>query len=179
MITYDFLEKSACIKKYFNSEEQKYYDIDEPKFKWPEMSHGTLNPNNKFYTFFIESCKEETISLILGEGNHCRRESEIDEKIGITSGAHLYYIDYYIDVLNYKNPNKKFFSMLQNSLKVDSYVMNHLNFNPSIVKTHNGLILNNYQIDRAYLYERNDVFTYTNTSDRIYTVYYLWLNNRV
>ena len=43
LLSYDFFEKSACIKKYYNSTERIYYNIGDSKFIWPSISHGTLN----------------------------------------------------------------------------------------------------------------------------------------
>ena len=103
LINYNFFSNSACIRKYFNSSEQKYYDTEDPKFRWPTLEHGTYHQENKFYSFILERCKEETLSLILGEGNHCKSDQEIRDLLYPQSGARLYYIDNYIDVLNYKN----------------------------------------------------------------------------
>ena len=33
LIGYDFFQKSACIRKYFSSADQKYYNTDDPKFR--------------------------------------------------------------------------------------------------------------------------------------------------
>ena len=41
LISFDFFEKSACIRKYFNKNEQKYYNIDDPKFRWPVTGSTT------------------------------------------------------------------------------------------------------------------------------------------
>ena len=32
---------SACIRYYYNSEEKNYYSIEDEKFKWPYLEHGT------------------------------------------------------------------------------------------------------------------------------------------
>ena len=178
LINYDFFHQQACIKKYFQSTEQKYYDTEDPKFKWPVIAYGTYNSNiNKYYTLILERCKEETLNFILGENAHCRSNDEIKEIIGFNSAVHFYYIDNYVDVLNYENPNTKFFYRIENILQQGSYPINHLNFNPSSIKTNNGLIFDNIVETLSYSYERNDVFTYNNDNDT-YTVYYLWLNNR-
>ena len=42
LITFDFFEKSVCIKKFYNSTERKYYEIGDAKFVWPKIEHGTL-----------------------------------------------------------------------------------------------------------------------------------------
>lgn len=49
LITYNFYEKSACVKKYYSSTEGKYYSLGDPKFIWPELSNGTFNELNKIY----------------------------------------------------------------------------------------------------------------------------------
>ena len=54
LVQYDFFERSACIRKYFNKEEQKYYNIGDPKFRWPIIAHGTYNKNAKFYKIIVE-----------------------------------------------------------------------------------------------------------------------------
>ena len=109
LIDYDYFEKSACIRKYYNSREKKYYDTWEENFRWPLMAHGTFNPNNKFYCVIIEKCFDETLSLILNESNYCRNEEEIKKILGFNSAVHFFYIDNYIDVLNFNSPNIKFF----------------------------------------------------------------------
>ena len=177
LITNDYFEKSACIIKYFSTEKQKYFDLDDSEFKWPAIAHGTYNSKSKFYSIFLERCKEDTTNLVLGEDYHCSNEEKLKERIGITSGAHLYYIDHYVDVLNYDNPNTKFINRIENSIQLRNYPVNHLNFDPSLVRTHNGLIFDNIKNEEAYIYERNDVFTYETGDSYIYTVYYFWLSN--
>ena len=178
LITQSYFEKSACIRKFFDKDKQKYFNIGEPGFRWPVMAHGTYNKNSQYYAIVLEKCKEETINLILGgENNHCISDEKFDDVIGISSAAHMFYIDYYVDVLNYKNPNTKFLNRVENAIKNSIYPMNNLNFNPVLVKTHNGLVLDNVEEEEAYIYERNDVFTYDSKDNGIYTVYYFWLSN--
>ena len=127
----------------------------------------------------MERCNEETVSLILGEGNHCKSDREIIELLYPTSGVRVFYIDNYIDVLNYKNPVIKFFNKVENGLKLNKYTMNNLNFNPINVKTHNGLILDNIEIEKSYGYERNDVYTFDNGESNLLSLYYFWLKNNM
>ena len=134
---------------------------------------------NKFYTEKNEKCEESTVNLILGEGSHCRNDSEINRILGFNGGAYFYYIDNYVDVLDYKNPITKFFNIIENAMQLDHYFMNHLNFNPTLIKTHNGLIFDNVIKELGYAYERNDVLTYPNDNKDILTVYCLWLKNRM
>ena len=178
LITHNYFEKSACIRKFYDKDKKKYFNIGEPGFRWPVMAHGTYNKNSQYYAIVLERCKEETINLILGgDNNHCTSQDKMEDIIGISSAAHMFYIDYYVDVLNYKNPNTKFLNRVENVIKPNNYPMNNLNFNPVLLKTHNGLILDNIEEEEAYLYERNDVFTYESNGNGIYTVYYFWLSN--
>ena len=178
LITQSYFEKSACIRKFFDMDKQKYFNIGEPGFRWPVMAHGTYNDNSQYYVIILERCKEETINLILGgENNHCTSDEKFKDIIGVSSGAHMFFIDYYVDVLDYKNPNTKFLNRIENTIKDSLYPANNLNFNPVLLKTHNGLVLDNIEEEEAYLYERNNEFTYESNGNGIFAVYFFWLNN--
>ena len=179
LINFNFFQKSACIRKFFSSADQKYYNTDDPKFRWPEEAHGTSSPNNKYYNMVLERCEEDTISQILGEGSHCKTDIEIRDLLGINAAVHMYLIDHYIDVLNYKSPSTKFFATIENTLKEGIYPTNNLNFYPSFIKTNKGLIFDEIIETSTYSYERNDVFTYDDATNKLYTIYCFWLGNRV
>ena len=174
---YKFFEKSACIRKYFDANEQKYYDTEHQKFRWPIISHGTYHPNYSFYSIILETCKEETLHIIENNDMHCNSIDKIYKIMGTMTLTHLYYIDYYVDPLNYKNPNTTFFNIIENSIQKSSYPVNHLNFHSALIKTHNGLIFDHKEENKAYIYERNDVFTFSNNNTGIHTVYFFWLKN--
>ena len=177
LITQDYFKQSACIKKYFDSSTQKYYDIGEPNFKWPEMAHGTFNPHNKFYSVVLKKCDNYILNKVFTEEYNCQNENEIEKlfKFGL---IHFNFIDHYVNILQYKDPNMKYFYRIENTLEKDNYSVNHLNFNPSIIKTYNGIVRNIYEKELSYIYDRNDVLIHTSNND-IYMAYCLWLNNRV
>ena len=179
LINFDFFQKSACIRKYFSSADQKYYDTDQPKFRWPVEAHGTSSPNNKYYNIVLERCEEDTINQILGEGIHCRTDNETRVILSTNAALRMYLIDHYIDVLNYKSPSTKFFVTIENNLKEGIYPINHLNFNPSFIKTNKGLVFDEIIENSTYSYERNDVFTFDDATNKIYTIYCFWLGNRI
>ena len=178
LIEYNFFENSACIKKYFNLNSKKYYDIGDPNFKWPVISHGTFNPKIQFYSIIIERCREDTLNLILGEGQHCKNDKEMKELFINIGSSHLYYIDHYIDIMNYENPTTKFFYNVETGLHISDYTVNHMNFNPTLVKTYDGLVFDKSIQELSYSFERNDVYTYPNGDSEIYMAYYFWLKNR-
>ncbi len=55
-------------------------------------------------------------------------------------GFHFNFIGQFSDILNYKEPHVKYFSRVENTIVKDNYSVNHLNFNPSIANTQDGLI---------------------------------------
>ena len=178
LINFEFFKRSACIRKYFSKIDQKYYNTGDPKFKWPVISHGTYNKNFGLYNIIIERCQNNIIKLILGEGYECLKRAEFEEiyrNFTIYGEAFIYFINHYVDILNYKNPYTKYFYMIESFLKKNSYIANHLNFNPSIVKTHNGLILDKMKENKAHIYDRNDIFI-MDKSD-IFLAYIFWLKN--
>ena len=179
LITYDYFENSACIRKYFSKKDQKYYDTEDPKFRWPVVAHGTHNPNYKIYNIVIETCKEDTIDLILGKGSHCNQAEfyELNENFSYFAVAYFYFINNNIDIINYKKPNKEFFDVIEGMVNKNEYTSNHLNFDPVQIKTHNGLFFDNIEEKAVHIYERNDVFTADRKDYDIFTAYIFWLKN--
>ena len=176
IINRENFEVSACIRKFYNSTDGKYYDIDDQNFKWPVIEHGTTNPEIKSYSIVVERCEEDTLELILGKGNKCKNDLNIDYLFDGGWEIHLNFIDHYIDILDYKAPNIKYFYRIENTFNKNTYSINHINFNPSSIITNNGIILQSIETELSYRYERNDVFTEEN-KDNIYMVYNFWLKN--
>ena len=179
LTTQKYFTNSACIKKYYNSSEKQYYDVGNPNFKWPKMSHGTFNPNKEFYTIILIKCNQDILNSVFGEEYKCKSNNEFEEKLKYGGTIHLNFIDQYVDVLKYKNPFMKYYYRIENTLDLDNYSINHLNFNPSTILTHNGYLMDKIQEEFTYVYERNDVFNHINKKNNIYKAYCLWLNNRM
>ena len=181
LIQYDFFERSACIRKYFNKEEQKYYDIGDSKFKWPIIAHGTFSENVKLYNIIVEKCEESTLNLILGEGHQCKNSSafEFNQNNTFYGEIFLYIINHYIDISNYSNPYKKYTEMIGNVLLSNFYSVNHLNFNPSVIKTYRGLISDTADEHYEPIYERHDVYSFDREKKDIYAIFVMWLKNRL
>ena len=166
----------GCISKYYDINTKKYYNKNEPNFRWPKMAHGVSNVDKKFYSIIIEKCKKDTLKLILGKEDNCKEDLEI---INGYIGFHFNFIDHFSDVLNYKKPHTKFLSKIDNTIVKDNYSVNHLNFNPSIVNTHDGLIFENSKQDVSYTFERNDAFANAKEGTTIFSIYNIWLKNRL
>ena len=75
-------------------------------------------------------------------------------------------------MLNYKESNKKFLFRIENKLAQDSYFMNLLNFNPTLIKTQDGYFSAHIKEHMSIVYERNDASIYANErNDMIFLVY--------
>ena len=158
------------------------------------MSH----PNYTFYGIIIEKCKNDNLRKLLGL-NNCKSNDNIDNYI-YSKGIVLQIIDHYSDVLNYKEPFTKYFYSISNLLYPKSYTINNMNFNPALLKTHNGIILDNVVEENSYLFSQNEKVTmdeaieikdeeekpmYNENGEKKYkstgivSSYYFWLQNRL
>ena len=175
LVTQKFFTKSACIRKYYDSISQKYYDTDDPNFRWPRIAHGTLNQKNEFYSLVLQKCNQSILNNIFGNEYKCKNDTEIEEMFKYGGVIHFNFIDHLIDTTNYTEPIKKYFYRIENTLDKDNYSINFLNFNPFIVKTQKGIVFDEYEDQLSYSYERNDVFMRLNKVN-IYMGYSLCLN---
>ena len=179
LITYNYFEQSACIKKYYNSTERKYYEIGDPKFSWPKIAHGTFNENNTIYGIYLQKCDNSLIKHILGNDYVCKNDTEIENYFNIpgTRVIYLYFVNTYMNVLDYYNPHKKFFFRVEAALVPDSYGVNYLNIKPTLVRSHYGLVLDKIRDDISYTYDRNDVSLVPREGHRLFMGYCFFLKN--
>ena len=178
LIDKDNFEKSACIRKFYNSIDQQYYDIGHPNFRWPILNHGNAHPNATSYSVAMEKCEEETLELILGKGNKCKNELEKEYLFHGDHGTNFNFIDHYVDLLDCKSPNTKYIYRVENTLDKNTYSINHINLNPSSIETNIGIFFDNIYEELSYIFDRNDVFTEYNKNDDVFMVFNLWLKNR-
>jgi len=61
LIDKKIFSKSACIKKYYNLEEQRYFNKGESGFKFPTLDHGASHPNRTLYGIIIETCQNNSL----------------------------------------------------------------------------------------------------------------------
>ena len=181
LIQYDFFERSACIRKYFNKEEQKYYDVGDPKFRWPVIAHGTANKDEQLYNIIAEKCEQNTLNLILGEGHQCKNLSEFESILynNFFGELFIYIINHSADISNYTNPYKKYIEMIGNVLFSNYYSVNHLNFYPSMIRTYNGLIYDKFNEEYAPIFERHEVYQFDKEKTNIYSIFAIWLKNKL
>ena len=174
LITMDYFTGSACIRKYYNKDEKKYYSTDEQGFIWPSLDKGCSHPDRTFYGIIVERCRNDSLK------SDCKSNEEI-ENYALTRAVGFQILDHYADVYNYQEPLRKYFYNVQNGIFEGSYTTNHLNFNPVTVKTFNGLIFDNKIEELSYYFEQNEkVTTNWETEDEgIYVSFYFWMQNRM
>ena len=199
LIPDDKKENSACIKKYYNPNSKKYYDVSDRKnFIWPSIAHGMSNVNYTFYGLIVEKCKDDELRTLSGFGK-CKSSEEIYNYIS-SNAIVLEFIDHYPDVLNYEQPFTKYFYSISNLLYHASYTVNHINLNPAYIKTHNGIFFDHVREEHAFLFDQNEKVTFneeveiTNEfgnilydengnrrfkSTGIISSFYFWLQNRL
>ena len=170
LVNQKFPEKAACIRQYYDKNDDKYYDTNQENFKWPALTHGCANENAINYGIIIEKCTNSTINKI------CKSNEEIENYFD-----HLffiaYFMDQFVDVLNYKTPYIKYLYKLTNGFFQDTFTINHLNFNPSRVTSHNGIFIDNQVSDKSYQYTQNEKININKNDTTIVASCYFWMQN--
>ena len=170
LVNQKFPEKAACIRQYYDKNDDKYYDTNQENFKWPALTHGCANENAINYGIIIEKCTNSTINKI------CKSNEEIENYFD-----HLffiaYFMDQFVDVLNYKTPYIKYLYKLTNGFFQDTFTINHLNFNPSRVTSHNGIFIDNQVSDKSYQYTQNEKININKNDTTIVACCYFWMQN--
>ena len=170
----------ACIKKFYDSKIGKYFIIGDENFRWPNISYGLANPKRTYYSILIEGCSQDSLDeIFIDNKNKCL---DNEQRNNLSDGHHAFhfnFINHDIDVLNYKEPNKKYINSVENAIDKDNYSANHINLDPILITTHDGIAFDVSKDEMSYTFERNDVFTYYEPDSNIYCIYNLWLKNRM
>ena len=168
-------EEALCIRKYYNREKDTYYETTDKNFRWPSINKGCSHPERTFYGIIMEKCKNNTARMRAGF-EYCKNPQEIDDYI-FNSSAILQLIDFNADVLNYKTPFTKYFYSLSNGLFKDSFSLNHLNFNPAQMITHNGIFFDKIITEKAHFFQQNDKVTMDPLNSGMIVGWYFWMQN--
>ena len=171
IINKEFPEKGACIRQYYNANNQKYYNTTDKNFIWPSLYHGCSNDKSKNYGIVVEKCKNNSLK------NNCKSNSEIDSYLEHLY-AILYFVDNYAQLLNYKMPYVNYLYKLTNGLSTNSFTVNNLNFNPSIINSNEGIFIDINYNEKRYQYTQNEKIVLQNTENtNIIISFYFWMQN--
>jgi hypothetical protein len=157
LITQDKFEQSACIRKYYNMNTKRYYEVGDPNFIWPIIHHGMSHPDANMYGIIVEKCRNDTVRAISGE-RKCKTPEYIDEYV-YSSYARFMLIDNYVEVLNYNKPLKKYLYTVTNGLFPGTFTTNHLNFVPALIRTDNGILFEDIKEEQSYFFSLNEKIT--------------------
>ena len=154
--------------------------------------------NSTYYGIIVEKCKNDNLRLLSGKES-CENSEKIDNYI-FSNVISIYLIDHYSDVLNYNEPFRKYLYSVSNMLFPNYFTVNNINFNPSMIKTHNGIILDNTVEELSYFFSQNEKVTMDEVIDAlddqgnivyddngdiilqstgIVSSYYFWMQNRL
>ena len=157
LVTQDKFTQSACIRKYYDMNKKRYYDVGDSNFIWPIIHHGMSHPDANMYGVIVEKCRNDTLRSLSG-ARVCKTPEYIEEYV-YSSYVRFILIDNYADVLNYKNPLTKYLFAVTNGIFSGTFTTNHLNFNPAQVITDNGIFVENIKEEVSYIYSFNEKIT--------------------
>ena len=136
LIDYTIYNNAACIREYYDKDKNKYFKTGEQGFVWPVIEKGCSNPKRTFYGIIVQRCDKAPDGLMRDYLGPCETEENITENIKKIS-LRYQIIDHYADMLNYNKPFTKYFYEVTSAVQNGIYIINHLNFNPAIMLTHN------------------------------------------
>ena len=148
---------SACIRKYYDKSKEQYFNSGENGFKWPMLQRGMSNKNSTYYGIIVQRC-DKAPEFLKAQGPECKSSAEIDEVISKIS-LRYQIIDHYADMLNYEVPFTKYFYEITSAVTNGIYIINHLNFNPADMITHNGFFFDNIVEEHSYFFTQNEKHT--------------------
>ena len=157
LVDFKYYEQSACIRKYYDKDKKKYYNTEDPEFKWPIIEKGCSNPDRTYYGIVIQRC-DKSPEILKNQGPECLSEEKITNFISKVSLKYQI-IDHYADMLNYEMPFTKYFYEVTSAITNGVYIINHLNFNPANMLTHNGFFFDHQVEERSYFFTQNEKHT--------------------
>ena len=162
LVTQDFYEQSACIRKYYDVEKHKYFKTGEDGFRWPVILKGCSHPDRTYYGIIMQRCDKASEFLTENGEPTCKTSSEINN-VEDSVSFNFQIIDHYADMLNYEMPFTKYFYEVTSAITHNNFIIQHLNFNPANMITHNGYFFDNQVEEKAYFFTQNEKQTITET----------------
>jgi hypothetical protein len=165
--------QSVCIKRYYSQEDKKYFNKGESGFLWPTLEHGSSHPNRSVYGIIIETCHNDSVK------NNCNSIDEIESYFR-RYAISLNFIDHYADALNYKEPFTYFINSITSGLTISTTIsLNNMNFNPSLMRTHNGIIMDNLVNEKSYSFIKNEKTAVNKQGRNAVSTFYFWMQNNM
>ena len=158
LIDHDVYDNAACIREYYDKAKKRYFKTGEQGFRWPTIEKGCSNPARTFYGIIVQRCDKVPNSLLRDYLGECGTEELITETLKNISLKYEI-LDHYADMLNYEMPFTKYFYEVTSAVQDGIYIVNHLNFNPANMLTHNGFFFDNIEEEKSYFFTQNEKHT--------------------
>ena len=171
----DNLTNSLCISKYYDKDTQTVISKNDDGFFWPTLAHGASQHNNFEYGLYFQRCQNNSII----NGNNCYSKSQQDAYIRTAIGYEIYFIDHSIDVEQYNEPIIYSVHRITSELNSASFVLNHLNFHPVVVRTNDALFFDNLKTQISYNFDYNEKITHNNNDYNILGSFNFWMQNTI
>ena len=157
LIDYSKYNNSACIRKYYDKSKDQYFGTNENGFRWPMLEKGMSNKNRTYYGIIIQRC-DYVSEYLRSKVPTCKESTEITDYISnIVLSFEI--VDHYADMLNYEMPFTKYVYELTSAVTNGIYIINHLNFNPASMVTHNGFFFDSKYEEHSYFFTQNEKHT--------------------
>ena len=170
-----YFKNSLCISKYFDKDNNVIINKNNINFIYPTLSHGASQHNNFEYGIYFQRCQNN--SLI--NNNNCYSKNDQDIFISKIIGYEINFIDISIDVENYKNPIIYSVHRITSEINENSFVLNHLNFHPIVIKTNDGLFMDNLSNKIAYNFDYNEKITHATEDYKFLGTFNFWMQNTI
>ena len=170
-----YFKNSLCISKYFDKDNNVIINKNNINFIYPTLSHGASQHNNFEYGIYFQRCQNN--SLI--NNNNCYSKNDQDIFISKIIGYEINFIDISIDVENYKNPIIYSVHRITSEINKNSFVLNHLNFHPIVIKTNDGLFMDNLSNKIAYNFDYNEKITHATEDYKFLGTFNFWMQNTI
>lgn len=154
IIDHENLEKSICIKRFYDRKTKTYYNIGDKEFRWPILEKGCSNPNRTYYGVILQRC-DKVPNFIKAQDVKCKNDSAISEFLSSYS-IKFGIVDNIADILSFEKPLTKYINEITSTLSDGIFLINNLNFNPVKMLTHNGVVLDNILTEDSYIYSQNE-----------------------
>ena len=168
----DNFTNCLCISKYYDNTTKKIISKNDETFVYPTLVHGASNSKNFEYGVYFKKCQNNTVI----NNNNCLSDSEIENFLNSVIGYEIYFIDHSINVDNYTQPITYSIHRITSEINSNSFVLNHLNFNPAVLRTNDGLFLDNEKIINSYNFDYNEKITHKDNNEIIGS-FNFWIQN--
>ena len=184
LINQKYYFQSACIRKYYDKDQGRYFSTEESGFRWPIVEKGCSHPERTYYGIIMQRCDMADPFLQNNGGPACKSSTEIDNIINHVS-LNFQIIDHYADLLNYEKPFTKYLYEITSYIPNHIYAIQHLNFNPVEMNTYNGFFFENIVKENVYYFTQNeknaiiesDLISSNRTTNGCLIGIYFWMQN--